>query len=182
MTTESDAGGCEFEIGDYETIYFAEGETVPNHPDLPLVLHRSVLSESVGDPAGAFEQAYSNNRWGGTWRNGIFPYHHYHSTAHEVLGIARGEALVQFGGPRGEEVNVSPGDVAVLPAGTGHKRLRSSGNLLVVGGYPKGQNADLIRADGRPTKKSLRAIRNVVLPDADPVAGPDGPLLDEWIE
>lgn len=169
-----------FRIDEFETFYFGAGKSVPNHPRLPLFLYRSVLVEPVENPAKAFEEVYGRNRWGGTWRNGIFPYHHYHSTAHEVLGIARGEAHVSFGGPQGNEVTVSKGDLAVLPAGTGHKRLHSSGDLLVVGGYPKGQNADLIRADGEPSQDVLEAIRNVPLPEADPVAGSDGPLMDEW--
>lgn len=180
MTPESDAGEDPFQVGKYEIFHFEEGESVPNHPELPLLLHRSVLSDSVRNPAGSFEKAYGRNHWGGTWRNGIFPYHHYHSTAHEVLGIARGEARVQFGGPLGNEVTVSRGDVAVLPAGTGHKRLESSGDLLVIGGYPEGQNADLIRAGDAPSPEVLQSIRNVPLPDADPIGGTAGPLRKEW--
>ena len=36
------------------------------------------------------------------WRNGIYPYVHYHSMIHEALGVARGRAKVRFGGDNGQ--------------------------------------------------------------------------------
>ncbi|MFB6346815.1 MAG: cupin domain-containing protein [bacterium] len=171
-------GGSEFT--DYRTIYLESGSTVPNNPDLPLILYRDVMPDDVSEPASAFEKRYRNNDWGGTWRNGIFRYHHYHTTAHEVLGIARGQANVMFGGENGKEVTVRSGDVAVLPAGTGHKNLKSSSDLLVIGGYPEGQSADLRRADGSYSEKTLGTITSVPVPDNDPLFGSDGPLPRTW--
>lgn len=169
-----------FCLENHETALFQSGDAVPNHPDLPLVVYRNVLSEASPDPAGAFESAYREHQWGGTWRNGIFPYHHYHSTAHEVLAVARGTALVQFGGPQGKKFRIGHGDVAILPAGTGHKRLDASNDLLVVGGYPAGQNADLVRATTTPSGEIIESIRSVPLPDTDPIGGREGALVREW--
>jgi len=71
----------------------------PNNPDLLLRVYRQAVKPDPGDPATTFEKLFVGNGWGGTWRNSIFPFHHYHSNAHEVLGIAAGHARVQFGGP-----------------------------------------------------------------------------------
>ena len=55
------------------------------------------------------EKTFRDNGWGDMWRNGIFPYVHYHSMIHEELGVARGRAKVRFGGSKGEEIDLVPG-------------------------------------------------------------------------
>lgn len=162
-------------------IHFESGGGIPNHPDWPLLIVQDVWtfrsSDDEIDP-GTIESTYRDHGWGGTWRNGIYGFHHYHSRAHEVLGIARGSAEVRFGGPQGETLELGVGDAAVLPAGTGHKKESASSDLLVVGGYPEGQSGwDLQRADELDTEVALRRIREVPRPSADPVGGP---LLDHW--
>lgn len=168
------------------TVTFADDGSIPNHPTLPLILYKGVLRLDTEDPAASAEQLFSQNGWQGTWRNGIFDFHHYHSNAHEVLAICRGSATVRFGGEQGETVTVEASDVALLPAGTGHKRLSSSDDLLVVGAYPPGQSPDLCR--GKPTERpqALIAIQQVPQPSQDPVYGSTGPLFrflpTGWVE
>ncbi|MEZ4622993.1 MAG: cupin domain-containing protein [Caldilineaceae bacterium] len=162
------------------TFTFGDDGSIPNHPTLPLILYKGVLRLAANDPAATAEQLFAQHGWQGTWRNGIFDFHHYHSNAHEVLAICRGRATVRFGGEAGETVTVEAGDVALLPAGTGHKRLSPSGDLLVVGAYPPGQVPDLCRGTVGERPRALTTIRRVPLPDRDPVFGRVGPLLTNW--
>jgi uncharacterized protein YjlB len=147
---------------------------IPNHPRWPLLVYPAVLALSGPDPAALFEELFTRNGWPAAWRNGVFPFHHYHSNAHEVLGVYGGEVTVQFGGDAGVKVVARPGDVIVLPAGTGHKKLSSSGQLGVVGAYPAGSRPDTcIPPFGA-------AAVQVPLPSADPVFGEKGPLFEHW--
>ena len=155
----------------------AESDGVPNNPHLPvLVYHRAIDVSHEG--ATRIEQRFRANGWQGLWRNGVFGYHHYHSYAHEVLGIAAGRATLLIGGPGGRELEVVAGDVVLLPAGTGHRRLEASSNFLVVGGYPPGQDADIQRSPA--TEADRQAIASVPLPRLDPVLGANGPAVTVW--
>lgn len=160
---------------------FADDGSVPNNPRLPFLYYRSAL-DFVGtqDIEAAVERTFRGHGWGDTWRNGIYPYVHYHSTIHEVMGVARGRARVRFGGAKGEEIELSRGDVALLPAGTGHQCLWSSPDLMVIGAYPKSGRFDLCRGSKAEHKKALERIPKVPLPDSDPVFGKAGPLLRLW--
>jgi uncharacterized protein YjlB len=114
------------------------------------------------------------------WRNGIFDYLHYHSTVHEVLGVSRGSARVQFGGERGKVLEISAGDVAILPAGTGHKLISASDDFCVVGAYPPGPPMEITRPTPENHAKALKTIPRVAVPKTDPVMGENGPLVKSW--
>jgi uncharacterized protein YjlB len=157
----------------------AEG-AIPNHPRWPLLVYPGAVELSGTDPASLFEQLFARNRWPAAWRNGIFPFHHYHPNGHEALGIYSGEATVQFGGDSGVTITARPGDVIVLPAGTGHKKLSSRGVLGVVGAYPDGKHPDTCMPPFARARKSAEAVARVPLPACDPVHGSDGPLFDHW--
>jgi uncharacterized protein YjlB len=116
----------------------------------------------------------------GTWRNGIYSYHHYHSTAHEVLGCYRGSAKVQFGGESGIVEELSAGDVVIIPAGVGHKNLGASADFAVVGAYPRGQDYDMNYGKPGERPRADENIARVPLPETDPIFGKDGPLLRHW--
>lgn len=156
---------------------------IPNHPKWPLLVYPAAVEISGADPALAFERLFDANRWPAAWRNGVYPFHHYHTTAHEVLGVYSGEVTVQFGGDDGVTITAKPGDVVVLPAGMGHKMLDSRGSLGVVGAYPEGQSADMNIAKLARAGRSgeiVEAVARVPLPECDPVFGENGPLFAHW--
>ena len=163
------------------TFFLADDGAIPNNPRLPLLVYPRALDLPPDEePAQVAERLFTGNGWGKTWRNGIYPYHHYHSTAHEVLAICHGQAKVQFGGEQGTVLTVQAGDVVVIPAGCGHKNLGSGPEFLVVGAYPPGQSPDM--GYGRPEERQRLApnIVHVPLPATDPVYGRHGPLLTHW--
>jgi uncharacterized protein YjlB len=127
------------------------------------------------------EELFHSNGWGGSWRNGVFAFHHYHSTAHEVLGVYSGSASVQLGGDEGIECEVRAGDVVVIPAGVAHKKLRSTGDFRVVGAYPAGQSPDMCYGKTEERPAADANISSVSKPVKDPVFGESGPLLKLWI-
>ena len=162
-----------------ETYRFADDGIVPNNPALPLVVYRGALPASA-DRASACERMFAEHGWPDSWRNGIYGHHHYHSTAHEVLGIACGNARVRLGGEHGQTVELSAGDIVVIPAGIAHKREAASGDLLVIGAYPRGQRPDICQADSAAHDRAPAAIAAVPLPAADPVTGRADPLIECW--
>jgi uncharacterized protein YjlB len=153
---------------------------IPNNPELPLLIYHRALNLPQRDPASAIEHLLASNNWGGSWRNGIYNYHHYHSTAHEVLLVYAGSATVQLGGGRGLTQTISPGDVLIIPAGVGHKNLGSSGDFAIVGAYPQSQDWDMCYGKPGERPKADQNIARVPLPKADPVYGQIGPLMKLW--
>jgi uncharacterized protein YjlB len=160
---------------------FVDDGSVPNNSQLPLLVYRDVLETGPG-AAAACENRFAANGWSGGWRGGIYPYHHYHSNAHEALGIVRGSARVRLGGEAGAVVDVHAGDVVVIPAGVAHKGEAASPDLLIVGAYPGGRGPDM-RGPGRADRERVLAtIKAVPCPASDPVSGHGGPLLELWTQ
>jgi len=148
---------------------------------LKLLVYRKAVELPEDNPASIFEQLFGANKWQGSWRNGIYPYHHYHSTAHEVLGIYSGWANVQLGGEKGIALEIQAGDVIIIPAGMAHKKLRSSSDFGVVGAYPEGQDWDMNYGKPGERPNADRNIERVALPKLDPIYGAGGPVLETWV-
>ena len=160
-------------------LMFKRGDTVPNNPDLPVLFYSKALPKPFDDPAALFEAMFASQGWPPQWRDGIYSYHHYHTQGHEVLGVASGYAQLMLGGEHGQVLNVSTGDILLLPAGTGHCSLRASKDFLVVGAYPPGQHADICRE--APTPEQLRNIEQLPFPDEGPVTGDQGAFRRLWV-
>jgi uncharacterized protein YjlB len=149
---------------------------VPNNEALPVVIYTDVFVGHDGEDD--FEQLFARNGWTAIWRNGVFDYDHYHTGAHEALGVTAGTATLRIGGPEGKLINVKAGDCLVLPAGTGHRRMRSSDDFVVVGAYPPGQSADIQTRTATP--EQLENIKELARPESDPIEGRGGYLLKAW--
>jgi uncharacterized protein YjlB len=155
-----------------ETWRAPAGDRIPNHPRFDVLIYRGVPEASSPEAA---RELLGRHGWGGSWVDGVFDFHHFHSNAHEVLAVVAGSATIELGGPQGEAFDVAAGDVLVLPAGTGHRRRAAAGGFTVVGAYPRGQeDYDLLREADDAARERLAALP---VPPDDPVGG-DG--VSRW--
>ena len=161
------------------TFFFKDDGLVPNSA-LPLLIYKAAVDVANGASEEAVEGMFGANGWGAMWRNGVYNYLHYHATVHEALAVARGEARVQFGGDGGEAIQLTAGDVAILPAGTGHECLFASHDFSIVGAYPPGSEMHVCRPTPENYRAALKSIPAVKLPATDPVHGAYGPLVKLW--
>ena len=161
-----------------EAIQLARNGWMPNNEHLPVLLYRNAIAIEGDDPASAFEKRFEHHGWPPQWRDGVYDFHHYHSTAHEVLGFASGHARLVLGGENGHTLEVRAGDVVVLPTGTGHCKLQASSDFLVVGAYPPDQHWDICRS--APSPEAVARMLHLPFPKSDPVSGADGPLIRLW--
>lgn len=155
--------------------------TFPNNEKLPLIIYVQAIGLFDGNVASVMESVFRSNDWSNSWRNGIYDYHHYHSIAHEVIGIYQGKVKVELGGPeQGIEIDAKAGDIIIIPAGVVHKNLEASADFACVGAYPPGQYFDMNYGKPAERPQADENIRQVPLPNTDPVYGKDGSLLKLW--
>lgn len=177
MASAGAAGRLMAEDFEPEILRLKRNGWMPNNEALPVLVYRGAFPVT-GDVASAMEAAFQRNGWPPQWRNGVYDFHHYHSTAHEVLGFAKGWGKIMLGGENGHQVTVRAGDVAVLPTGTGHCRLDASEDFLVVGAYPPAEHWDICRS--APDEAAMERMKRVAFPASDPVHGAKGRLVSAW--
>lgn len=163
-----------------EQIRLPEDGPFPNNPHLPLMLYSGAFLPFGADPAADVEARFNANGWPAAWRNGVYSYHHYHSEAQEALGVYRGCARIQFGGPNGPVLDINAGDAALLPAGTAHKLVEASPDFAVVGAYPPGQHPDMCYGKSGERPEADARIAKVPMPEIDPVLGHNGGVIHHW--
>lgn len=161
-------------------VVFPDDGLIPNS-NLPLLLYAGALDAEARHRPDVIESLYRENGWQGSWRNGVYAYHHYHSVAHEVLACYSGNARILFGGEQGDVITIRQGDVAIIPAGVGHRNIGSSDDFAVVGAYPRGQTWDMNYGVAAERPTVLKNIQKVPLPQTDPIFGKTGPLLEHWV-
>lgn len=152
----------------------------PNNNLLPLLVYSKVLHLPEDEDLRIIIDIFESNNWSNAWTNGIYDFHHYHSTTHEVLGIARGSARVLFGGDQGVSLVLERGDVVIIPAGVAHKNLGNDPDFVCVGAYPDGLQYDMYYGREGERPRTDETIRKLRLPRYDPVYGIDGPLIKNW--
>jgi len=151
---------------------------IPNSP-LPLVLWKGRLPADARSGAAA-QGLYRRSGWQGTWVYSVFPFWHFHTRGHEVLGCVSGHARIGFGGDGGIEIDIVVGDVATVPAGVGHKKLSASADFLMAGGYPPGQEGNIVRPGDIDVEEAARIIASLPLPATDPVSGKADGVVAVW--
>ncbi len=160
-----------------ETYYFKDDGKIPNNK-LPLLIYRAALPGN--QDATNLIQMFAANNWTNAWDNGIYSYHHYHSTTHEVLGIYAGSATLHLGGESGDRLRVTAGDVIIIPAGVGHKKLEASSDFAVVGAYPEGRDWDVLKGEPGERPTADENIASLPIPKSDPLLGIRQGLTKIW--
>ncbi len=163
-----------------EAFILTDDGVFPNNRTLPLLIYKKALNTEIPDLVSHVQAIFADHHWGSSWVDGIYDFHHYHSTSHEVLAVCSGQVRVLFGGEHGIEHTFPAGDVVVIPAGVAHKNLGAEGNSVIVGAYPRGRKYDMCYGKREERPAADRNIVSVPLPESDPLYGPDGPLMEHW--
>lgn len=159
----------------------ADDGDIPNNPRFPLLVYKAAAAPEHGDAEDALEALFARNGWGNGWRGGvIYDFHHYHARCHEVVGIGRGTARIQFGGPQGPVLAVEAGDAVLIPAGVGHCRVDGDPELSVVAAYPPGDSPDMCRQGEADPQAVRQRVSGVDAPARDPILGTDGGVTSFW--
>ncbi|PZF70976.1 cupin domain-containing protein [Taibaiella soli] len=162
-----------------KTIFLKDDGIFPNS-ELPVLLYKQAFQIPALFGGIALKKLFRKHGWTNNWRHGIYTFNHYHSTAHEVLGVIKGSAHVQLGGPDGVDILLEKGDVLVIPAGVAHRNMGEEKAVICIGGYPNGRNFDINK--GMPGERPGvdQRIAAVPVPDTDPVTGLQDGLPSIW--
>lgn len=162
------------------TFLVSDDGTFPGNGTLPVILYQAPFSAGEKIHPEVIERCFEHNGWVNSWRNGLYEMHHYHSSAHEVLGLFCGWVKAQLGGPTGRIFTLRSGDVIILPAGVAHKNIDQSEDFCVIGAYPKGQAWDMNYGNQDERPQADMRIMQLPLPERDPLFGSEGLVLELW--
>jgi uncharacterized protein YjlB len=161
-----------------ETHYLKGNGRIPNSR-LPLLIYRGAVQVGVAE----MEEQIRRNDWPPEWHSsfGMYPRHHFHSDAHELIAVTRGTMVGLFGGHDGVRATVTAGDVIVIPAGVGHFGESITEDLRLTGAFPAGYAIHDFRL-GYPEEyaRVVDRAQRVPIPANDPLHGPKGPLVEIW--
>lgn len=163
----------------HEVYHLKDDGVFPNNA-LPVIVYKRVLDLPALFASNTVRKIFRDNNWKNSWKSGVFTYHHYHSNTHEVLGIIKGKSTLLLGGEHGLKIEVSKGDVLIIPAGVAHKNLGKENQITCIGAYPEGTNYDILygKKDERPAADA--AIKKLIKPLTDPVFGIKGGIAEHW--
>ncbi|CAB9520595.1 Cupin domain [Seminavis robusta] len=148
-------------------VFFQDDGTFPNNPDHPVMMAKDAFRGSDQEARHLLQQA----AWTSPWKWGIFPYHHYHSTAWELLLCVQGQADILLGGDvTGTMVTIHKGDVMLIPPGVVHKQMREQGGFALLGSYPKeGCSGPVDTVTKKPNQQERQNILDCVAPTFSPI-------------
>lgn len=160
--------------------YLKDDGTFPNNASLPVLFFKRSLPTRFFSEPEELVKLLKLNQWENAWHDTVYDYHHYHSTAHEVLVALTGDTKIQLGGEKGIVLQVEKGDVLVIPAGVAHKNLEPQNDFSCVGAYPRGQMYDMNYGRIDEREQTDQNIEQVPLPASDPLFGTEGPVVKYW--
>jgi uncharacterized protein YjlB len=163
-------------------LYYLHDTGIFPNSRLPVIFYKSILRLPILAKGRFITRLFRGHDWSNSWDAGVFTYHHYHSTTHEVLGFYKGRTELQLGGESGPKVGVAAGDVLVIPAGVAHRNLGDESQIRCIRAYPDGRKYDIRtgRSEDRPSVD--HNIECVPLPEQDPVLGTDLGLCWIWAQ
>lgn len=144
----------------------------PNNPSVPLTIYLNAFDIPPVSP-DRIEMIFRGNGWINSWRNGVYSFHHFHSTAHEALGCYNGWARIKFGGPEGITIDLNCGDAVLIPAGVSHRLIESKAGFHVVGAYPRGMIPDMCKGDAKEYEFLFQKVFSHSPPPSPPVTDQD---------
>ena len=148
--------------------------------NLNVLLYKKALNLPFLFPARAIKKLFEKNNWYNSWKGGLYTYHHYHSTTHEVLGVYEGDTIIKLGGENGVKVEIEKGDVLIIPAGIAHKNMGEKNQIKCVGAYPNGLDYDMNYGKPHEQIRTVENIWKLEVPLTDPVFGLQGEIQHYW--
>ena len=163
------------------TVKLSPNKNFPNST-LPVLIYKNACSlpGQKNKSAEIIRQIFLKHNWTNSWKNGIYNFHHYHSTTHECMGVCSGKTKIILGGPNVRRMELATGDIIIIPAGVAHKCSSFSKDFLCVGAYPQGKDYDINLGRPAELEKAAAHINKLGIPRQDPLYGKKGFLQSFW--